>query len=155
MPISCSARPAPAGRTATCLGRSTSARCSRFRTRRRQRSRVESPIGCGQSWSLRAPDMDPVSQLSHPLISLSRQDLVALMPFGAYVEAVSDAFRMHAQGRTVLPAPMHVIAEAGSFHVKAGGLPSGPGYVAFKVNANFPNNRATNGLPTIQGAILL
>src|SRR5436305_102589 len=98
---------------------------------------------------------DRVSQLSQPIILLSRQDLAALMPFGAYVDAVADAFRMHAQGRTVLPAPMHVIAEAGSFHVKAGGLPSGPGYVAFKVNANFPNNRATNGLPTIQGAILL
>jgi ornithine cyclodeaminase/alanine dehydrogenase len=50
---------------------------------------------------------------------------------------------------------MHVVTEAGGFHVKAGGLRSGPGYVAFKANANFPNNRATNGLPTIQGAILL
>jgi len=98
---------------------------------------------------------DRVSQLSQPLILLSRRDLAALMPFGAYVDAVAEAFRLHAQGRTVLPTPMHVPAEAGGFHVKAGGLPFGPGYVAFKVNANFPNNRATNGLPTIQGAILL
>src|SRR4051794_10797547 len=96
-----------------------------------------------------------VSRLTQPIIVLSRQELMALMPFGAYVEAVSDAFRMHAQGRTVLPAPMHVVTEAGGFHVKAGGLPSGPGYVAFKANANFPNNRVVNGLPTIQGAILL
>jgi alanine dehydrogenase len=98
---------------------------------------------------------DRVTQLSHPIILLSRRDLADLMPFGAYVDAVADAFRLHAQGRTVLPAPMHVVAEAGGFHVKAGGLPSGPGYVAFKVNANFPNNRLTHGLPTIQGAILL
>jgi ornithine cyclodeaminase/alanine dehydrogenase len=98
---------------------------------------------------------DRVTQLSQPIISLSRRDLAALMPFGAYVDAVAQAFRLHAQGRTLLPAPMHVVAEAGGFHVKAGGLPTGPGYVAFKVNANFPNNRATNGLPTIQGAILL
>src|ERR1043165_8979217 len=98
---------------------------------------------------------DKVSQLCQPLILLSRRDLAALMPFGAYVDAIAEAFRLHAQGRTVLPAPMHVPAEAGGFHVKAGGLPSGPGYVAFKVNANFPNNRITNGLPTIQGAILL
>ncbi|HZY12400.1 MAG TPA: ornithine cyclodeaminase family protein [Beijerinckiaceae bacterium] len=94
-----------------------------------------------------------VSQLSQPIILLSRGDLAGLMPFGAYVQSVAEAFRLHAQGRTVLPAPMHVPAEAGGFHVKAGGLPTG--YVAFKVNANFPNNRAVNALPTIQGAILL
>src|SRR5436190_4013452 len=98
---------------------------------------------------------DRVFQLSQPIILLSRQDLAALMPFAAYVEAVADAFRLHAQGRTLLPNPMHVVTEAGGFHVKAGGLPSGPGYVAFKANANFPNNRVVNGLPTIQGAILL
>src|ERR1043165_2784159 len=95
------------------------------------------------------------SQLSQPIMVLSRRDLAALMPFGAYADSVAEAFRLHAQGRAVLPAPMHLVAEAGGFHVKAGGLPFGPGYVAFKVNANFPNNRATNGLPTIQGAILL
>src|SRR3954469_8208108 len=93
------------------------------------------------------------SQLSQPMILLSRRDLAGLMTFGAYVESVAEAFRLHAQGRAVLPAPMHVVAEAGGFHVKAGGLPTG--YVAFKVNANFPNNRAVNALPTIQGAILL
>jgi len=98
---------------------------------------------------------DTISQLSQPIILLSRRDLAALMPFGAYVDAVADAFRLHAQGKTVLPEPMHVIAQNGGFHVKAGGLPTGPGYVAFKVNANFPDNRAANGLPTIQGAILL
>src|SRR5437763_15224123 len=94
-----------------------------------------------------------ISQLSQSMILLSRRDLAGLMPFGAYVESVAEAFRLHAQGRTVLPAPMHVPAEAGGFHVKAGGLPTG--YVAFNVNANFPNNRAVNALPTIQGAILL
>ena len=90
-----------------------------------------------------------------PLIVLSRQDLTALMPFGEYVDAVADAFRMHAQGRALLPPPMHIRAESGGFHVKAGLLPIGPGYAAFKVNANFPDNRAAHGLPTIQGGILL
>jgi ornithine cyclodeaminase/alanine dehydrogenase-like protein (mu-crystallin family) len=90
-----------------------------------------------------------------PLIVLSRQDLTALMPFGEYVNAVADAFRMHAEGRSVLPSPMHIPAEGGGFHVKAARLPIGPGYTAVKVNGNFPNNRAVNGLPTIQGAILL
>jgi ornithine cyclodeaminase/alanine dehydrogenase-like protein (mu-crystallin family) len=89
------------------------------------------------------------------LIVLSRQDLAALVPFGDYVDAVADAFRMLAQGRAQLPAPMHIAAAGGGFHVKAGSLPIGPGYAAFKVNANFPDNRARHGLPTIQGAILL
>ena len=50
---------------------------------------------------------------------------------------------------------MHIPTEGGGFHVKAGRLPIGPGYAAFKVNGNLPDNRATHGLPTIQGAILL
>ena len=89
------------------------------------------------------------------LIVLSKQDLTALMPFGSYVDAVADAFRLHAEGRAVSPPPMHIPAEGGGFHVKAGSLPIGSGYTAIKVNGNFPNNRATHGLPTIQGAILL
>jgi ornithine cyclodeaminase/alanine dehydrogenase-like protein (mu-crystallin family) len=96
-----------------------------------------------------------LAQVSQPIILLSRRDLATLMPFGAYVDAVAEGFRLLAQGRALLPAPMHLPTEAGGFHVKAGGLPTGPGYVAFKANANFPNNRITNGLPTIQGAILL
>jgi len=89
------------------------------------------------------------------LIVLSRKDLTALVSFGDYVDAVADAFRMHAEGRSVAPPPMHIPADGGGFHVKAGSLPIGPGYAAFKVNGNFPDNRVTHGLPTIQGAILL
>jgi alanine dehydrogenase len=92
---------------------------------------------------------------SPSLIILSRQDLAALMPFGDYVEAVADAFRMLTEGAAVAPAPMYLPTEGGGFHVKGGRLPIGPGYAAFKVNANLPDNRAVHGLPTIQGAILL
>src|SRR4051794_41643188 len=90
-----------------------------------------------------------VSQLSQPIILLSRGDLAGLMPFGAYVESVAEAFRLHAQGRTVLPALMHVPTEAGGFYVETGGPPTG--YVGFQANANFPNNCATKGPPTIPG----
>jgi alanine dehydrogenase len=90
-----------------------------------------------------------------PLVVLSRDDLAALVPFGDYVDAVADGFRLLADGRAVLPAPMHIPAAGGGFHVKAGQLPIGAGYAAFKVNGNFPGNRAKHGLPTIQGAILL
>src|SRR5918999_4696405 len=89
------------------------------------------------------------------LIILSREDLTALMPFSEYVDAVADAFRMQAEGQAVAPAPMYVPTEGGGFHVKAGCLPIGPGYAAFKVNANLRENRTKHGVPTIQGAILL
>lgn len=92
---------------------------------------------------------------SPPLVVLSRRDLAALMPFAEYVDAVADAFRLHAEGRAVLPTPVQIPAEGGAFHIKAGHLPIGPGYAAIKVNGNIPNNRAIRGLPTIQGAILL
>lgn len=89
------------------------------------------------------------------IILLSRTDLQSLMQFGDYVDAVAEAFRMHAEGRAISQPPLHVLAEEGGFHVKAASLPFGPGYVAVKTNANFPNNRHRAGLPTIQGAILL
>src|SRR5262249_19678816 len=95
------------------------------------------------------------TKLPTSLIVLSREELTGLVAFREYVDAVADAFRMHAQGRALLPPPMHIPAEGGGFHVKAGLLPIGPGYAAFKVNGNFPNNPATHGLPTIQGVILL
>jgi alanine dehydrogenase len=97
--------------------------------------------------------MDAIS--SPPLVVLSRRDLIALMPFADYVDAVADAFRLLAEGRAVLPAPVQIPAAGGAFHIKAGYLPIGPGYAAIKVNGNIPDNRAIRGLPTIQGAILL
>ena len=95
------------------------------------------------------------TDLPSSLIVLSRDELTALVPFSEYVDAVADAFRLLAQGRAFAPPPMHIAAAGGGFHVKAGLLPIGPGYAAFKVNGNFPDNPATHGLPTIQGAILL
>ena len=89
------------------------------------------------------------------LVVLSRSELDALVPFADYVAAVTDAFRLHAEGHAVLPPPLEIRAESGSFHVKAGCLPLGRGYAAVKTNSNFSDNRHTRGLPTIQGAILL
>jgi alanine dehydrogenase len=89
------------------------------------------------------------------IIVLSGAELASLMSFGDYVEAVADGFRKHAEGRTVSPAPMHIPAQDGGFHVKAAALAIVHSYAAIKTNANFPKNRGHAGLPTIQGAILL
>ena len=90
-----------------------------------------------------------------PLLVLSKTVLQTLVPFGAYVDAAAEAFRLHALGRALQPEPMHSPVADGGFHVKAGCLPLGSSYVAIKTNANFPDNRRRHGLPTIQGAILL
>src|SRR5215212_9202773 len=89
--------------------------------------------------------------VANEITVLSRADVAALMQFGDYVDAVADAFRLHTEGRAVLPPAMEIRADGGAFHVKGARLGD---YVAVKTNSNFPDNRK-RGLPTIQGAILL
>ena len=86
---------------------------------------------------------------------LSQRDLRAAMRFGDYVEAVAEGFRLLAEGRCASPVPTQIDTAHGTFHLKPASLPRGPGYVAVKVNGNFPDNRLRHGLPTIQGAVLL
>lgn len=72
------------------------------------------------------------------------------------VHAIESAFVRHAQGETVPPGVLGVHVEGGGFHVKAAGLRASTGGVfAAKVNANFPRNPETRGLPTIQGVLAL
>jgi len=85
---------------------------------------------------------------------IDREQLAALMGPDDYFEAVEGAFRAHAQGHTAQPLPLHIPVEAGGFHAKGAFVALGRGYVAVKVNSNFPGNPA-KGLPTIQGAALL
>lgn len=70
--------------------------------------------------------------------------------------AVADAFRAAAAGG---PAPATIGMEVpdGTFHVKAslGGTAGGPRYFVAKINGNIPPNPARNGLPTIQGLLVL
>jgi alanine dehydrogenase len=95
-----------------------------------------------------------VGRQRHPTIVLSRSDVMALLPLSECIAAVEQAFRRHAEGRTVPPGVLSVHASQGSFHIKAAGLKGQPTYFAAKINANFPANSGT-GLPTIQGTVLL
>ena len=87
------------------------------------------------------------------ILILSSQDLQTVMRFDDYVDAVAEAFRMLAEGRCESPVPLQVTVTDGTFHAKAASLPRG--YVAVKVNGNFPDNWSRHGLPTIQGAVFL
>src|SRR5688572_28905782 len=80
---------------------------------------------------------------------LGRADVERLLPAGACIVAVEDAFRQHALGKVPAPGILGMHAANGGFHVKAGFLGT---YFAAKVNANFPGN---TDLPTIQGAVIL
>lgn len=89
------------------------------------------------------------------MLLLSRSEISKLMDFGDYVRVVEGAFRVHGEGCALEPALAHVDAEAGEFHIKAGGLKGEPPYFALKVNGGFFQNRARFGLPNIQGLIVL
>jgi alanine dehydrogenase len=86
---------------------------------------------------------------------LSRGDVERLLTPDACIAAVEDAFRQHALGRTPPPGILGLHAKEGSFHVKAGLLTADRPYFAAKLNANFPYNGTRNGLPTIQGVVVL
>src|SRR3954452_13915741 len=82
------------------------------------------------------------------LLILARDDLAALMGFADYVEAVAEGFRLHLEVGGAAPPPMQIAANGCAFHVKAATLPRGSGYVAVKINANFPENPRRRELPT-------
>jgi ornithine cyclodeaminase/alanine dehydrogenase-like protein (mu-crystallin family) len=92
---------------------------------------------------------------SDGVLFLSGQDLLELLSMQACIAAVGEAFRLHGEGKAAAPGALGVHAAGGGFHVKAAILELKRAYFAAKVNANFPQNPARWGLPTIQGMIVL
>jgi alanine dehydrogenase len=86
---------------------------------------------------------------------LRREHVEAALSPELCIDAVENAFRRSALGEVPAPAILGMHADEGGFHVKAGLLETDSLYFAAKVNANFPQNAARSGLPTIQGAVLL
>lgn len=86
---------------------------------------------------------------------LTRSDVEELLGWDECIAAVEDAFRLHAEGRSLAPGVLGVRAPQGGFHIKAAGLEMGRLYFAAKTNANFSENPRRHGLPAIQGIIVL
>lgn len=86
---------------------------------------------------------------------LGRSDIVGTMALPDYIDAVERAFARLGAGEICVPEVVHIPAPDGAFHIKSAGLSGEPSYVAVKINGNFPDNQRRNGLPTIQGAIVL
>jgi alanine dehydrogenase len=89
------------------------------------------------------------------MLVLSRSDVVELLTLHDCIDAVQEAFRLHAEGRVLGPGVLGVHADGGGFHIKAAGLAGERRYFAAKINGNFPDNPRRAGLPTIQGTVVL
>jgi len=86
---------------------------------------------------------------------LTGRDIATLLTIEECMDAVEHAFKLHGERRTQPPGIMGIHAADGGFHIKAGLLDLDRSYFAAKINANFPGNPKRNGLPTIQGMVLL
>lgn len=85
----------------------------------------------------------------------SGRDVLELLSLGDCITAVEDAFRLHAEGRSLGPGVLGVPAGRGGFHIKAAGLVGERAYFAAKTNGNFPDNPQRLGLPAIRGTLVL
>ena len=86
---------------------------------------------------------------------LTRGDVAELLTLDECIAAVEAGFRRQAEGGAVGPGVLGLHVPDGGFHIKAAGLKLARFYVAAKINANFPDNMARRGLPTIQGVVVL
>lgn len=86
---------------------------------------------------------------------LTRSDVASLLDLDSCIGAIEEAFRLHAEGRSLPPGVLGVEAQDGGFHIKAAGLRGERGYFAAKVNGNFFCNAARFGMPNIQGIVVL
>ena len=86
---------------------------------------------------------------------LAAADVRAMLDIATCVNAVEVAFRKLALGDVIAPAVLGTHVPDGGFHVKTAGMRGQRFYYVAKINANFPRNPATRGLPTIQGVIAL
>ena len=86
---------------------------------------------------------------------LRRTEIAALLSLDECIAAIEQAFRLHAEGRTLPPEILSIPARGGEFHIKAAGLERERLYIAAKINGNFFQNSTRFGMPNIQGIILL
>jgi ornithine cyclodeaminase/alanine dehydrogenase len=86
---------------------------------------------------------------------LTKKDVTKLLSYSECVTIVEEAFRRHGQKKSLKPMLMHVDADGGEFHVKAGGLVFDKTYFGLKLGGAFFENATRFNMPTIQGQILL
>ncbi|MDQ6886175.1 MAG: ornithine cyclodeaminase family protein [Gemmatimonadota bacterium] len=90
-----------------------------------------------------------------PTLLLSGSDVRALLDMDSCIAAVADAFRARDERATLPSSVLGTQTPDGTFHVKVAGLTRSRSYYAAKINANYPDNPARHGLPSIQGVVSL
>jgi alanine dehydrogenase len=90
-----------------------------------------------------------------PVRVLTKSDVERLLDMRSCIDAVEKAFRLKGEGARSPGGILGVHVPGGGFHVKAAALELSRDYFAAKINANFPENPSTRGLPTIQGVLVL
>jgi ornithine cyclodeaminase/alanine dehydrogenase-like protein (mu-crystallin family) len=94
----------------------------------------------------------------HPngmMLVLTAADVRTLLPLPDCIDAVQRVLALHATGGTPPPGVLGFHVPGGGFHIKAAAAPLGRFYFVAKTNGNFPGNPARNGLPSIQGVLVL
>ena len=86
---------------------------------------------------------------------LSRHEIAELMQFEDYLDAVKDAFQLHAEGKAIETGLLHADTEEGEYHIKTGGLYLDRPFFGVKANGGFFRNSERGPLPAIQGMIYL
>src|SRR5688572_29371771 len=89
---------------------------------------------------------------------IDRTTVQAVLGIDECIDTIEDAFRQYGVGKAITPGILGTHVDGGGFHVKTAGLvgdTSARSMFAAKVNANFPANPTSRGLPTIQGVIAL
>jgi alanine dehydrogenase len=86
---------------------------------------------------------------------IQRSQVQSLLGITECINAVEHAFKLRAEGKADQPGILGIHSREGGFHIKAGILDLGQRYFVSKTNANFPENKKRNGLPTIQGVIVV
>ena len=86
---------------------------------------------------------------------LTKWDVERLLDIRSCIDGVENAFRLKGEGRPSHGGILGVPVAGGGFHAKAALLELSRPYFAAKINANFPENPLTRGLPTIQGVLVL
>src|SRR5437764_5840078 len=89
------------------------------------------------------------------MLVLNNDDVTRLLDMDSCIEGIEQAFRARGDGKLARSSVAGLELLGGGLHAKLGAVQLSRAYAAAKVNANFPENPALRGLPTVQGVVVL
>jgi len=93
--------------------------------------------------------------LQNKTLLFNRSSFENLLDMNDYINAVTHAHKLHAQGNIIETNIIHADAPNGEYHVKTGGLIGENSYYGLKANGGFFKNQRDYNLPNILGVIYL